>query len=329
MLKLFRNNQIYTAVSVLIYGLPFFLSHFWETTPKTVAAEEYPFLLSWVPNICSWGHNFTGILFSILVLVLAFWLNMMVNINRLGKRATYYTAISFILCAFTFPASDVISPALFSNLCIVGTLVQLYRAYEKKTSVLEVFNAAFLGSLAALLYPPAVWYILFVAIAWFILRSFNTKEFIILLSGFFIPYYLLGTYMYLNNRLLDWWQRDIAGSFGSLGFDMDITVAFWISLGLWAFLLLISLINLRGLKYKTTIREQKFIDVLLWLLLISCVTWLGQKHFGQEDLMAMALPLSIFLSLNLQSFQSEKLAGYLHFLLFLAALFAQYDAHIL
>jgi len=329
MLKLFRNNQIYTAISVLIYSLPFFMSHFWENNPKTIATEDYPFLLSWLPNLCSWGHNFTGILFFVLLLVLAFWLNLVININRLGKRATYYTAISFILCAFAFPASDVISPALFSNFCIIAAIVQLYKAYEKKTSVLEVFNAALLGSTAALLYAPAVWYILFVALAWFILRTFNSKEFIILLIGFFVPYYLLGTYMYLNNRFLDWWQRDIAGSFGRLNFEMDITISFWISLGIWVFLLLFAVINLRGLKYKTTIREQKFIDVLLWLLIISCFTWIGQKHFGQEDLITIALPLSIFLSLNLQSFQNEKLSGYLHFLLFIAAIFAQYEAHIL
>jgi hypothetical protein len=328
MLRLFRNNQFYTAILVFIYALPFFISKFVnDDFLKVENAVDYTFLLAWVPNFKSLGTVAESVLLFGMLLIQAFWLNRLINVNRLGKRATYYGSVAFLLCAFSFQGSVILAPALFANLSITLSLVQLFRAYEKKSSVAEIFNAAFFASLGALLNPAAIWYLPFIVISWFMLRAFNAKELIIIFLGLTIPYYLLGTYMFAFGNLSGWWSNDVIGSFGRTAFNVNLNLSFWISLGSWALLLLISILNFNTLKQKTTIREQKYIDVLFWLLIFSGLCWIGQKNYATSDFITFALPLSIFISLNLQSFKNDRFAELLHFLLLSAAIFAQYQSY--
>lgn len=330
MLELFKNNRIYTAVFVLLYGLPFFFAPLFGGSGADVTeAEAYPTLLRFIPSLTGLGTGFSALLFGALLLISAFWVNNVININRLGKRATFFASIALLLCTFLLPQSAALSPSFLASFALLASLLQFFRAYDKKNSVLEVFNAAFFAGLSGLLYPPGIWFGLFALFAWFILRTFNAKELIILLVGFLLPYYLCATYMYLNDRLLDWWSKEVAGSGFRPDFAFADSLALRISGVLFLLFLLLALFNLRALKYKTTIREQKFIDVLLLFLLISCLTWIGQKRFGPEDVAVIVLPMSIFLSLNLQAFKNEQIAEFLHLICYAAALFACYGNLIL
>lgn len=324
MLNFFRNNKLSASFLVSIYAIPFLLSHYQNNTNEVQQVEDLPFLLNSIPKWITGSALIKETLLIVVLFVIAFWLNRIVNYNRLGKKNTYLTAISFFLVFFIFADFDIFSTSLIAALFCLGTLDQLFIAYEKKVSVTEVFNAAFLNSMAVLFYPAAIFLFLFLLVAWFILRTFNTKEFIILLAGFLIPLYLTATFYYINNQLMLWIVNDFYGKLGFIDFKFSFGLSFWIGLINFGIITIFTLLNFNNLKNKTTIREQKYLNVIFIFWVSSFLIWIFQKDFSGSAYLLTALPSGIFLSLNLQSIKNERLAEFLHFYILISVLFVQY-----
>ena len=324
MLNFFRNNKLSASFLVTLYAVPFILSHYQTFKNSKQTITELPFLFKSLPAWLTESFVLKESLLIIILFILSFWLNRIVNFNRLGKKNTYITAISFFIVFFVFPDFDIFSTALIASLFCLASIDQLFLAYEKKVSVSEVFNAAFLNSMAVLLYPAAVFLFIFLLIAWLILRTFNTKEFVILLSGFAIPLYLCATLYYMNNQLSEWLIHDFWERLGISNFNIELNFTFWIGLINFSLLTIFTIFNLNNLKTKTTIREQKYINVLFVLLLNSFLILIFQKNFTGSSLLFTALPLGIFLSLNLQSLKNERLAEIFHLYLWISVIFVQY-----
>ena len=332
MLQLFRNNQFYTVFFVVCYALILAFNTYLQPIDNLSAqSDKAGFVLQGLMQ--SIQGRLALALFFILFLTQALLVNGLVFEFSIVKRNTYITSFVFILCLFLFANGDLLSPALLANFFIILALSNIYQAYDKKNSVIEVFNAGFFIALGALIYLPLLWYFIFILIAWFSLRSFNIKELLILISALLIPFFLLGTYQYVVGHFLDWWQSDIISKLKIGRFSLNQSPAFIISLSMFGLLLIWNVLGIQGLKQKTTIREQKFINVLYWLLFISVLSLSGQaSFFNAEDnghFALIALPLGILFSLNLQALQKNKLANIFHGLIFLAVIVVQYYAYIL
>lgn len=326
MLRLYRNNQIFTSLAVLFYFIPLFLSDVLQQPSETVDLSQ---AAGWLvrPTLERFSA-YRHLVFAVLGLGLAFWVNFFANRYRFHKRPNFMGSITALLCLYAFEQSGLPMAALVANIPLLIAFQNIIRAYERKNSIIEVYNAAFWIAIAALCYSPAVWYALFILVAWFQLRSFNTQEFLILLSGFFTPFLLLGTYLFINDQLIIWWIQDFSAAFGrmQLGFK-------WIPINIipisWLVILLLwSLANLANLKQKTTIKEQKYLNVLLTFLCIAAISPLGLKEISLQHWGMMFLPFSLFLSLNLQSLRNERTAALIHWIILVTVLLTQWYAFL-
>ena len=321
MLSLFRNNNIFTIILLLLYAVPFLYSGF----NHRLESVESTLLLKGLFQFTNDNKLFNFIFYLIIVFSSSLWVNNLINFYRLGKRQTYYTAVSFILLSFLIKDADLFSPVIISNLLLVGSIVQLYASYEKKTSVAEIFNAAMFISIAVLLNVQMVWFFPFLILSWLTLRTFNLTEFIILISAIILPFYLFGTYLFVIEKLNQWWFYEFLNSFGTTNFKFKLDIHFSLSLAALLLILLLSFIKFNALKSKTTIKEQKFINVLFILLICSSISFLGIKNIHTYDFLILAVPYSVFLSLILQSIKKNRLAESLHLILFLIAIIVQFN----
>jgi len=321
MLSLFRNNNFFTVILVLLYAAPLFYACF----NHTVDTVETPLFLKRIFQLTSDYKPINIIFFAAISISTSLWINHLINFYRLGKRQTYFTAISHILLSIIIKDAAHFSPVILSNLLLVASLFQLYASYEKKTSLAEIFNAAMFISIGVLLNEQMVWLLVFLILAWLTLRTFNLTEFIILMSAIILPFYLFGTYLFIVEKLNEWWFYEFLNSFGVTIFKFEMDVNFGLSLAALVLILLLSLLKFNALKAKTTIKEQKFINVLFILLICSSVSFLGIKNVQSSDFLILAVPYSIFLSLILQSIKKNRLAELLHLLLFLTAIFVQFN----
>lgn len=329
MLQLFKNNQLFTAIGVFIYSLPLFVSSWlWPSTPADWNIEAAGALIRPVYPLLQNQLWLAQVLLYLLVLGLAMGLNAFVNNYRLGRRPTYIPAICFLLAAAAFPKTLTLSPTMIANLPLLIVLNNIYRAYERKSSILEIFNAGFWLSVAILIYTPAIWYLVFLFFAWNQLRSHNPKELLIILIGLLIPFFLMGTVQFIGESLYAWWQSDLLAPWGGMQLVFELRLDILLPLSWWLVVLLWSLVNFQTLKVKTTIREQKYLNVIFGAFIVSLLTVIGVAELGQMQMALLTMPLAVILALNLQSLKNKSMSELIHLFLYLAVLFAQFYGHL-
>lgn len=321
MLKIFNNNQIHTAFFVILTALPFLLARLYlQDMPITGLPQFFVYINE--------QKSLALTIFSILILFQAFWLNSIINYYRIGKKTSFYSGIIFLLVYLSFNGNGIIGPSLFSNLFVIAAINQFFKAHDDKNTLKEIFNGAFFCAMAVVVNPETFPYLLFAIAAWLKVRTFSAKEFIILLLGIIAPFYLIGTYMYLNDKLLIWFVY-LFGHFGFISANFQPNLIFWVTISGIGFLGLISIFNYSGIKAKTNIREQKYIDLLFFLLFFSGLFWIMNRKIDVDSLRMLALPLSVFISLNLQAIKNQRLCELQFFLLLALAVFANYGKQIL
>jgi hypothetical protein len=320
MLRFFNNNQLHTALFVILSALPFLFAQFYHQDDTAIVETQFY-------EYINQNQSFAFAIFALILFVQAFWLNNLINFYRIGKRTSYYTAIIFLLLILSFDVGKAVSPSLFSNLLIITALQQFFKVYDNKNTVKEVFNAAFLCSMAVIFNPETVLYLFFAVAAWLKVRTFTAKEFVILLLGLFAPFYLFGTYMYLNDKLFESFTY-LTGHLGRIDTLIKPDLFFWISISGIGLLALFSIINYSGIKAKTNIREQKYIDLTFFLLFFSGLFWIANSKIDADSLRMLVLPLSIFISLNLQAQKNQRLCDLQFLILIAVAILSNYGKQI-
>lgn len=324
MLQLFRNNQLYTIVGVFIYLLLFYTPQWINnegitaqhiSTAGFLAKPLYSTLLPY-----SW---LVRAIFAALLLLQAILLNNLIQEHRLAKRPTYITAISYVLVAFLLQSNEGLSPAFLANTFLLFSLTNLYHSYDKNVSMARIFNVGFWIAVAALCYFSASVALIWGAVGLWLMRSFDWREWLIYGSGFFIPFFWVGVYQFWIGNLSIWLSTEILPNYGWHWqiILQDTHIAAFAVVGLLA---LWSVANGLSLYYKTSIREQKSINVIFWLMWLLPLSLLSQNSVQIEHLAILTIPLAALLSLNLQSIANNRIAELLHLLLFFACIWIQY-----
>ncbi|MFK7798829.1 MAG: hypothetical protein AB8E82_15365 [Aureispira sp.] len=325
MLQLFRNNQIFTVIFVLIYALIFSINTWLYDGTALTSFEQLPstignWLIDWVRS-----PGINRIAFVILLLVQAFVVNFLVNEFKLAKQYSYVPAIAYILTHFSGVDLDICSPVILGNCFLLWALYSLFLSYAKRVSLAIIFNIGFATAMAALCYHGFVIYFWWMLIGILLLRAFDPQEFIILLGGFFVPFFLLGTYHFINDNLSNWLHTEIWMHYQQMTVHYDNTLSLYVLIGLFITPVVLALFQIPTLHFKTTIREKKYINAVLWMPIIGVFGFFLQSHLYTYHFLTLAIPVAILLSLVLQSFKSIGLAELLHLVFFMLALGVQYQ----
>ena len=325
MLQLYRNNQVFTALLVLFYFLIFGANIWLYPNTNLTSFQELPSTLSqWLFNWIS--HPLTNKLcFSILLLLQAFALNSIVNNFKLAKEYSFVPAICFVLLHFSYFNIDSCSPVVIANSFILWAVYSLFGSYEKRVSLGTIFNAGFSVAMATLFYHGYAVYSLWVVVGLLIIRSFDLQEFLILIAGYCIPFFLMGTYHFVDGNLAFWIQSELSVHYNTMEIFYNANTDLYLLLGIMIIPVLLAVGNLQGLYFKTTSREKKYIQVMLVMPVIGLFSFLLQNNIYSYHYLIFAVPLSVLLSLALLSYKSLAYAEAIHFLLFMLCLGIQYQ----
>lgn len=326
MLQLFRDNQIFTVIFVIVYFLIFSTNIWLYPNEQLILLEELPstlsaWMLEWVKNPVS-----NKIAFSILLLVQAFVLNAIVNEFKLAKQYSYITAVCYILLNFSYVNIDYCSPTLVGNTFLLWSLYSMFASYEKRVSMGTIFNIGFGAAVAALLYHGFMVYLLWIIVGLLIVRSFDLQEFILLLMGFFTPFFLMGTYHFVGGNFDLWLAEELFEHYSNFVVHYNTDLGLYL-IGIILILpFLLALGNLQNIYFKTTSKEKKYINVVLLMPVVAGLSFLAQDHLYSYHFGLFFIPISILLSITVQSYKSLALAEGIHFVFFMMCIGIQYQS---
>ncbi len=321
MLSLFRTNQIFANVLLIIYALLLRLSLFFvpvETSTSTAGVWS-----DWVFQKFDPTSIGSIIITVLLVSFQATCINYMITKYRMANEISLFPGAFYILFCSMLPDFLYLSPILLGNTFLIFALLQLMDTYKEYSSADNIYNVGLWIGVASLFYFS---FSIFLILGWAglnVLRAFKFKERLMLITGFLSPYLIAFTYHYWYDNADYFWQHQVMENISFLNFEPTNALTLYIGLGLTALLILIILASTRTYNLKKNIGVQKNITILYLFLLISLFTLLFQANIAINHLLILAIPIGIFISFNFTN-MSNRLAESLHLILLTIILVYQF-----
>ncbi len=320
MLSLFRTNQFLASILFLPYLLLLRLSVFFFPQPE-VSIEGSGLAFRWILGLTGTSGWLLQGVTLLLLFITATWLTAFVLSSRVGREVTLFPGVFFLLICSLFPENLALSPLHFANLFLLASLSQLQQTYKRLPAAGYLFNAGFWIGIASLFVPAYAVFLLFAYPGLNLLRAFKLREWIMVFLGFLTPYWLVFAVLFWVD------QPDLLSRHFQQGFALlDPTghaVPPWIpKLLIIASLLIVVLFSYGQYLFKTSIRVQKAIQLLFWLLFAAGLAALVQARLGISHVQLLALPLGSLLALNFIRLTASW-AELLHLLFLLAVAFFQ------
>jgi hypothetical protein len=324
-LQIFRNNDFLTNILVVFYLL-LLSTNIW-IYPSDLIQDFSKVPATFLPTIENWLSAPAGnsILFFLLILGQAFYLNFLVGAYKITRQYTAVPAVCYILLHFIHVDADIATPIVFANTFLLGALHCILDAYSKKASLGTIFNIGFWIGTASLFYSSYMVYIIWGIIALLIVRTFDLQEFILIILGYLIPFFLAGTWHFAMGDFQGWWADIIWGNSVESGYAFNWEITTWVMVGLLLLPYLLAVLNLGGLQFKTTTKEKKYIYVLLLLPIIGLLTFLVQTNIPIYHFYTFVVPIGILFGLVAQSYKNALWAELIHLLVFMTCMGVQYQ----
>ncbi|MBA2501012.1 MAG: hypothetical protein H0V30_14915 [Chitinophagaceae bacterium] len=186
--------MIILTMFALLVKLPMFLNPYIPVVhPKD--GILFHIILRWLQPV---GENLPAIypiLAFLFIMIQAFWLNGMMNTQRMMTRSTFLPAMSFILVTSLFPEWNYFSAPLLVNFALLFMLNLSFKIYHQTAGKSAIFNMGLAIGIASFLFFPSVAFFLLAFFALMIMRPFRFNEWLICLLGITAPFYFYIIYL--------------------------------------------------------------------------------------------------------------------------------------
>lgn len=202
MISIFRNN------TPLAIGLLLLLAIVPEINPHPSASmlnnSQHTIVWNWIYTFSEWinfNTSFLGILIRVSVtLICALYINKIVTDYKLMEKPGYLPAMWFLLLQSLIP-KQVSLDILLMNVFMIASVKLMILVYKLEKPINSLLTASFMLSLIALINATSVIYFLWLSAALLIMRPASFREWIMVLTGYLLPIYLLTSILYLADRL--------------------------------------------------------------------------------------------------------------------------------
>ena len=200
MIRFFSESNPVNIFLLFITGalirIPYFVN---PEIPElfTDAGYVYSELHNRIFHLSSLYHWLSPAIAYLLLFLQGLALNSFVNSQKLYGSAHSLLLFSYVFFTALIPQWNELTPFLFINTIMILVLPRLIGLFNKRNVQNEIFTLSVMISLCSLIYKPALIYLVLLYIALLILRPFRFSEWILVIIGFLLPYYLILVYCFV------------------------------------------------------------------------------------------------------------------------------------
>jgi hypothetical protein len=308
-----KNNIQTSIILLLIISLGLWLGSFWfiNTQPISINYKEHVlYSYFFETGFSLYVHQL--ITLSIILLG-AFLVNFLAIEQEITSKTNNLPAFLYILFACSANTKIAIEPILTANIFIIPSIYFLINSYRKDYALSEFFKAGLLMGIASFF---CIHYILIFPICFIsliILRSFNWREWVILIIGLLTPLYLYASISYLKTA-------DAFFIFSMLkeatsNIQNPVISEYYVSFILISFLAIVfAITHYVGKGFGGKVKTQKTKYILIWMLFLSLLLLFFEQQ-SDMILLPCIIPISIIIGDYLSEIKQLKIANTLLFLI--------------
>lgn len=295
LLRVFRENQAFSLLLMLLLSalLVIFMGIGNSYEPSILSLYNHSafYLFPWLRNIDS-NTVLSTIINIFFVLFTGFYLTRLtIKHQLLPTRNLMPMFLFFFMCLPWYASYSGLSFQLITLPILLFVTDNLFRAAENKQHSMSFFNSAMLLSLASIFYFNIIFYLLFIFFLYFRLRGAYWREFVFIIIGAALPYFILFTTLYLLDidsaeyvhsiRIL--WQYKLIFNSGNI---------FMINIIFSGVLFLIASWQAINQYVKMKIITRKFSISLFSLFVLSVAFVLLVPSINRDGIVYLAIPLA-------------------------------------
>lgn len=321
MLSLFRTNQALANILLLFYiallrGVLFYTGE--PVLPESAGIWSFEFY-RWVGKdlwLLPWFALF-AILFQ------AIFINFVAARYRLSEEITLFSGTFYILLCSGIGGLANMPPALLANSFLIVVIYLLFDTYRQNNPAAAIFNIGLWVGIGSLFQFSFFLFVLLGIIGLNIVRSWNTREMLMLVSGIATTYFLCGSVYYLCDAWPLFIEQQFSSNLAFIQFNAHNTTVSYIERGLVLLLIVVAILSQGVYAYKRNIQVQKFQSILYWAMIIAAVTAVFHAGAGTEQLVFVAPTLAFFMMYHFTKMKSN-MAETLHLVWMLMVILLQF-----
>lgn len=291
LVRIFRSTQFYPIVLIVLFSIVINVVFGLLREPHLDSNGTIFF-----QNLTNWVHGLNHWIVATIVFVLltsqALHLNYILNKHEIFFKQSWLPALFYLIFSSQFIDYMQFSPLLIINSVFILTLDKIFSLYKNQKSMGVTFDAAILIALTALLYAPAVFYILLFFIGIAILKPISWRDISIGLIGLVVPLLLLAVTYFLNDGLLNFinqYKNNFTTTFVISNFNMAKQLP---SVILIIVVFVLSLMKIRNNYLKNVTKSRLCQQILLLFALIGIATIPFTLQTGIQCYMLVIIPFS-------------------------------------
>ncbi|MEW5845097.1 MAG: DUF6427 family protein [Bacteroidota bacterium] len=212
------------------------------------------------------------------------------------KSRSYLPALFFALCAAAFLPIQRLNPALVSLILVLLSIDHLFAIYQNREPLDNLFRAGLAVGMATLFYAPAVTVAIWALLTLLVLRSFNVREWFVLIFAFTVPWLIYMLILFIANAdILTPYHAFLTSLFTESEPAIDDKI-FWIFLGFLAIPFGVSLISVFPRLAFQKIIIRRYFTVFLYLFLIGVISFFVIPGVSYEIFYIIAVPSAFIFS---------------------------------
>ena len=321
MLTFFRTNQQFLNILLLLYLAVMRASTFMHTS--NIVPRGHGILTNWVyasfPPLSMSGV----ILAFFLIFFQATAINLMIARYRVATDISLLPGVFYCLFTSLMPDFLPLSSIILANTFLVLALYNLFDTYKNNYVAGRIFDAGLWLGIASLFHFSYIFLVVWGIICLGILRGIRFKEFLILIIGIIVPLFLMGVYSFWVGQMPRF-MGHFFENVGTMSFVVYKSSMIYIKIGLVLLFLLLTIVASLQFFSRRNMTAQKYISMIYWLMLLCSIIIFTQKGIDINQLLLLAIPISVLLSMTFQRI-APAMAETLHMLLLMVALILQFE----
>jgi hypothetical protein len=240
---------------------------------------------------------FSEALVFLLVTSQALHLNFVLNKHEVFFKQSWLPSLIYLLIVSIIPQFIWFSPLLFVNSVLIFALDKIFGLYKNSGALALAFDSAFLLSMSALFYLPAIVFVFVYIISILILRPFSWRDWLVGIMGFVLPFFFAFLYYFLTDKLNAFYDKVfISGINKTIAIQHLITYQYTFSLFWIAVLFVLALFRLQKNYFKNVTKSRLTQQILLILIPVGVALVLVSREDSLWRFSVLAIPFSAYVS---------------------------------
>ena len=222
----------------------------------------------------------------------ALHLNYILNRHEVFFKQSWLPAFIYLIIATQFKDFVEFSPLLVVNTLFILFLDKIFALYKNQKTIGITFDAALLISIIALIYAPALLFLLLFFISVAILKSITWRDLSIGIVGMLVPFSLVIVGYFMSGNLLlflNQYKSTFSNGFIFSNFKLN---NYLIAISIILFVLLLAVMKLRRNYLKNVTKSRLCQQIILLFILLGTFTIPLISKVAFQDYFIFIIPVS-------------------------------------